>query len=87
MSLVVPKYGFIPSRIRASICGELGPAVVDHLARAGLAHARRAGRWVQGSEGSVRSGPRWASGIWGRRERAADGGTDAPALPNGPRKA
>ncbi len=41
MSLVVPKYGFMPSRIRAEHRGEFRAAVVDHLAGAGLADARR----------------------------------------------
>ena len=42
-SLVVPKNGFMPLRIRLEHRGELGAAVVDHLARAGLADGRRQG--------------------------------------------
>ena len=42
-SLVVPKYGFMPVEDPLEHRGELGPAVVDHLAAAGDPDARREG--------------------------------------------
>ena len=68
MSPVVPKYGFMPLRIRSSIAANSGPAVVDHLARAGLADARRqpgrAGNaqvWLE----AVQQPPGWSVGVDG----------------------
>ena len=78
MSPVVPKYGFMPAWRRAQELFELGPAVVDHLPRAGLADARRERRRAGDAQVRLGAGQRRASGAFGRRP---DGRTIDPPAP------
>ena len=59
-SAEVPKYGFMPSLDAQQERLELLATVVDHLAPAGLADGRVAGRSGRGCAGWARIGSRWS---------------------------